>query len=110
MVGRKDLKGGIRKRIFGNLTKLAVVRGILSTVLGTVTYSAGHLVSLFGTSRRDVLNVLEGESEITLQFARQGLLGMAPEDIRYGVDLREESDRERELKRWFVSGDPDLFS
>ena len=53
---------------------------------------------------------MEGESEITLQFARQGLLGMAPEDIRYGVDLREESERERELKRWFVSGDPDLFS
>jgi hypothetical protein len=42
---------------------------------------------VYGSRRADVLEIFDGLSEVSLQFARRGMFALQPEDKMYGSDL-----------------------
>lgn len=92
---RRLPKQGTCKRLFGNCKELAVYACLLtlSVTQGMCDVSGRFAEAMFGSDRPDVVEILGGHAEVSVQFSRRGWNSMQPIDVVNGDDLRDEATR-----------------
>ncbi len=95
----KRAKQGLCKRFLGDCRRAAMAAIMLTAVtLGSV--GSGLInATIAGSDRPDLLEIFGGNAEVSCSFSRWGWWSLEPVDICYGVDLRNEKEREELLRR-----------
>ena len=96
---RRRAKLGTWRRLIGNCKQLAACVFLITAASLSAIHGGSGMLSqaVFGTSRPDLLEVFGGDAEVSLRFSRKGWFVLQPQDVIYGNDLRESSERERLL-------------